>query len=277
MRPLHAPAALLLALLLSGPLAAAGWDGRLERLRFDIRWLFIPAGTAIIQTRTGAAPDEVRLRIEACSNRLLDTFYPVRDQVLAEARLTPAGLQPRRYRYRQREGSHHSDLQIDFEAGGRLVYRDLENNETLAFEVPAGTLDMASALFATRRLPLQVGDRYRLPVFDRKQAYSLEIEVLRREALDTMLGDATPTLVIHPRLQSEGIFKRTGEIFIWLTDDAAHIPVRMQSKVRIGSVISELRAIERQSAEAAGDSGLLCERPGKGHSPKRREAPDHAG
>jgi hypothetical protein len=47
-------------------------------------------------------------------------------------------------------------------------------------------------------------------------------------------------VVIRPILQSEGIFARTGDLHIWLTDDERRIPVMMKSKVKIGSITATL-------------------------------------
>jgi hypothetical protein len=48
------------------------------------------------------------------------------------------------------------------------------------------------------------------------------------------------TIVIKPLMKSEGIFSRKGDIFIWLTDDLKHIPVKMQTKAAVGSIIATL-------------------------------------
>jgi hypothetical protein len=41
-------------------------------------------------------------------------------------------------------------------------------------------------------------------------------------------------------MKSEGIFYGKGEIFIWLTDNEKHIPVKMQTNVAIGSITATL-------------------------------------
>jgi len=46
--------------------------------------------------------------------------------------------------------------------------------------------------------------------------------------------------VIKPLLKSAGIFARTGDMHIWLTDDERRMPVLMKSKVRIGSIVVTL-------------------------------------
>jgi hypothetical protein len=45
-------------------------------------------------------------------------------------------------------------------------------------------------------------------------------------------------------MESEGIFKRTGPMDIYITDDAKKIPVRLLTKVTLGTVIAELIEIK---------------------------------
>lgn len=234
-----------------------GWDGDYERLHFSIHWLFIPAGTAILEARS-AAPDSARFRLEACSNPAVDLIYKVRDRIRARSRMQPAGLQSQWYRFEQREGSHRNHHTLEFPQPDQVRYSDHLADTQQTFAVAPGTLDMVTAFFATRALALVPGATYRLPVVDKDEHYSLRIEVLEREHLDTLLGEDTPTVKIHPRLQSEGVFKRSGEMYLWLTDDARHLPVRMESRVRYGKVISRLIGIHDR-APATGRQGLMCE------------------
>ncbi|HSH28652.1 MAG TPA: DUF3108 domain-containing protein [Thiohalobacter sp.] len=234
-----------------------GWDGDYERLHFSIHWLFVPAGMAILEARS-PAPGRARFRLEACSNVAIDLIYRVRDLIRVESLRTDRGLQSLGYRYRQHEGRHRNVLTLDFLEPGRVRLTDHLAHKTISYPVAPDTLDMVSAFFTTRALPLHPGETYQLPVVDKDQHYILNIDVLGREHLDTLLGDDTPTVKIHPRLQSEGVFKRSGEMHLWLTDDARHLPVRMESRVKYGKVISELTGIYNQAITAP-TRGLMCE------------------
>lgn len=234
-----------------------GWDGDYQRLHFSIHWLFIPAGTAILEARRPAA-GEARFLLEACSNAAVDLVYKVRDRIRVRSRSTPTGLESQWYRFRQHEGSHRNDHTLEFPQPGRVRYRDHLAGTRQSFAVAPNTLDMVSAFFATRSLPLVPGETYRLPVVDKDEHYTLRIDVLERERLDTLLGADTPTVKIHPRLQSEGVFKRSGEMYLWLTDDARHLPVRMESRVRYGRVISRLIGMD-EKPPTSGPAGLMCE------------------
>jgi hypothetical protein len=48
---------------------------------------------------------------------------------------------------------------------------------------------------------------------------------------------------VEPQLvEGTGLFVKEGRLRIWLTDDDRRIPVRMRSKVAIGSVSADLEA-----------------------------------
>jgi len=88
-------------------------------------------------------------------------------------------------------------------------------------------------------VPLKVGNTYNIDIFDCKTLWNTEVKVLRREEIETQLGKFK-TVVIQPILKSEGIFARSGDMYIWLTDDERRIPVLMKSKVKIGSIAATL-------------------------------------
>ncbi|HKJ89286.1 MAG TPA: DUF3108 domain-containing protein, partial [Gammaproteobacteria bacterium] len=64
-----------------------------------------------------------------------------------------------------------------------------------------------------------------------------------RERIDTVLGKDTPTVKVRPRLKTDGVFSRKGKLWVWFTDDERHIPVRMRSKIAIGSVTARLTGV----------------------------------
>jgi hypothetical protein len=49
------------------------------------------------------------------------------------------------------------------------------------------------------------------------------------------------TVVVEPLVREGGLFKSEGRIVIWLTDDERKIPIRVNTKVIIGSIDTELR------------------------------------
>jgi hypothetical protein len=56
-------------------------------------------------------------------------------------------------------------------------------------------------------------------------------------------------------LHTSGIFRREGEVLIWLSDDAQRVPVQMQARIVIGSVSARLIQVKgaKLTDAAAGD------------------------
>jgi hypothetical protein len=95
-----------------------------------------------------------------------------------------------------------------------------------------------------------VGETLSAKVFASRKSWDLEVRVLSRETLDTVLG-RRETLVVEPLLKFEGIFQRKGRVIVWLTDDADRTPVRMQSEIVIGSFVSTLVRRDLGAAHAS--------------------------
>ncbi|KPV40664.1 hypothetical protein AN478_05750 [Thiohalorhabdus denitrificans] len=251
-RPLWSTALLLgvAALLLPGLASASeyGWDGGFERLQFRVDWAQFPAGRAVIQAREADA-GRAELRIEACTNALVDGVYKVRDRITARTRLTGGGVRALSYKVRRREGEEREARRARFARHGVVYTEDLESGRTDYFPVDPATMDVVTALYATRARGLEAGERFRIPVFDDGRGYELTVKVVGRERLDTVLGPDTPTVKVRPRLETDGIFAREGGLWVWFTDDRRHLPVRMESRIGIGSVTARLTAVEREPGE----------------------------
>jgi len=116
------------------------------------------------------------------------------------------------------------------------------NTETL--EVPARVQDTLSVLYFFRTLPgtaLQTSTT--VDVHHDKKNYRLELRVEGTERMKTPLGEVD-TVRILAIMPFKGLFMNEGNIRIWVTNDAARIPVFMKAKVIIGSVTAALTSVE---------------------------------
>ncbi len=213
-----------------------------ERLEFEISYTGITAGRAVQEVNK--IGDEIQIVSTARSADWLKLMFPVDDRI--ESFLvsgTPPlfiGV-PRLYRERIREGwtRFQKDAVFDRQKLEVTTTDHLKNSVTVQ-KISKRTYDTLSSFFYFRSLPaLQPGTSYFIDIFDCKRLWNTEVQVLRREEITTPLG-RFKTVVIKPLLKSEGIFARTGEMHIWLTDDDRRIPVLMKSKVRIGSITATL-------------------------------------
>lgn len=172
--------------------------------------------------------------------------FRVRDRTIAV--WDPKTGCSRRIEKALREGRATRDQEVTFDAAGFARLRDVKIKET-DFEIEPCSLDILSALFVTRLRGVPAEGRLELPVFDNGKKFRLGVSLVGREHLDlpAPFGKRTPVLVVEPRLvEGTGLFvkEKGARLKIWLTDDHRRVPVRMRSKVAVGSVSADLEKYE---------------------------------
>ncbi len=212
-----------------------------EKLEYDLTWTGIKAGTSTLEITN--AGNNIKIISTARSAKWVSVFYTVDDRV--ETILTKnTGYQfvgqPVNYRLKIREGRHRRDKEVIFKHDiGKVFYVDHLINEKREFDVPSFIFDPLSSFYYLRTLKLEVGRSVYVTIFDSKKIWNVEVQVLGKEKVTISTG-TVDTIVIKPLMQSEGIFYKKGDIYIWLTDDAKRIPVKLKTKVAVGSVTATL-------------------------------------
>jgi len=175
-------------------------------------------------------------------------FYKLDDR--QESWLDVFQLASRRYVQDSQQGSYtrYREYELDLE-NGTYVRHDGESDS-----IPANALDQASFVYFVRTIPLEVGETYEWNRYFRFDRNPVILRVLRRETVKVPAGEFS-TIVVQPIIKTRGIFSEGGEAEIFITDDERRIPVKLKSKLVVGSVTLELTewvAGERLTPEALG-------------------------
>jgi hypothetical protein len=211
-----------------------------ERFSYDISWLRITGGIAVMEAAAAGADNgrpAFRFLTVARSSPFVTRFYPVDNRV--ESMIDGESLLPQRMTFRRREGKRKNDFDYTFnhQEGKVLAMKD-GATETLTF--PEGTQDAISCLYYVRsKLPMTPGSSMVLNVHHDKKNYKVEVRVEGLETLEGPWGkvETARVLAIMP---FQGIFLNQGNIRVWFTTDARRVPVRMKAKVVIGSIVADL-------------------------------------
>ncbi len=115
--------------------------------------------------------------------------------------------------------------------------------KNLEWDIEPYSQNIFSAIFYLRTFTLTPGKKIQFRVSDNKKNMVVTGEVLRREVLKTELGEFK-TVVIKPIVEIDGIFKPMGEVLFWLTDDDRKFVIRVESKIKIGTIIGSLKEIK---------------------------------
>jgi hypothetical protein len=209
-----------------------------ERLTFSLYWSGVHVGTAVLEAVRGNGTASIVSTVR--SNAVISAFYKVEDR--AEARLVNG--RPVSFTLVQSEGSHRRNKETIFDRErDKVVYVNHLDKSRNEYEMGGKTLwDVISAFYYLRRQPLEIGRPVQISMFDSNKFLNTEVRVLRRDRVEQGDGRSVASIVVEPMLNSEGLFKKEGEILIWLTDDERRLPVRMETKLKIGRVTAELKS-----------------------------------
>jgi hypothetical protein len=208
-----------------------------ERLTYDISWLNILAGTAVMEVQADGIAGRAKLVTTAQSRPAITKFFPVDNRV--ESVFDLRTQLPQHMVFRRREGRNKEDIEYTFHhAEGTVTAVRQGTTETLP--IPAGTQDLISCLYYVRnQLPMTPGASLTLNVYHDKKNRSVEVRVENIETLEGAWGkvETAQVLVIMP---FKGLFINKGNIRVWFTIDDRRIPVRMKAKVIIGAIVADL-------------------------------------
>ncbi|MES2304197.1 MAG: DUF3108 domain-containing protein [Gemmatimonadota bacterium] len=105
-------------------------------------------------------------------------------------------------------------------------------------------LDDVAFIYYLRTLPLELKRTYKYDRYFRSEKNPVTVEVLKREEMEMPDGTKVKCLVLHPVVdEPNGMFSKTSDARIWLTDDARRIPVRIETSYTFGTVSLILQKI----------------------------------
>lgn len=100
--------------------------------------------------------------------------------------------------------------------------------------------DLLSAIYLLRLQEMKEGALYKFPLVYEGERREFDLLVHGREEVETDLGKFK-TIKLEPKLFGPGrLSAREGEFWMWVTDDAAHIPVKIQAKSSGATITASL-------------------------------------
>jgi hypothetical protein len=225
-------------------LVPAGPPPSTEDLRYTIEWRLITAGKAHLAwaATPGAHGYQTNLQIESAG--LVSKLFKVNDEYSSNL---DAGLCAHSSLMKTNEGSRHRETRITFDAERKkatYLERDTAKNVVLAsseIDIPPCVCDIIGALYRMRTLNMEPGQSGQIPVSDGKKSVMVKVESQRREQVKTPAG-SFKTIRYEAFLFNNVIYRRSGRVYVWLTEDARRLPVQIQVRLQlhIGTITLQL-------------------------------------
>jgi len=226
-----------------------------ENLYYSVQWRLWYAGSARLTLRSERDQEwQSALHLESAG--LVSKLYTVNDDYLAD--LATSHLCAEDTRLDAREGKRHKLTTVRFDySRHKATYdeRDLLKNavvKTAQTDIPGCPTDIVGALMRLRTLHLEPGQSAQIPVSNGQKSVNVKVDAQQRELVETKLGKFK-TIRCEANIFNGVLYSKDARLFIWLTDDARHLPV--QIRVRMQFVIGTITlTLDKEDQNAGGVS-----------------------
>jgi hypothetical protein len=160
-----------------------------------------------------------------------DNFFRVRDKY--ETFIDTSNLQPLKFIRNVNEGNFKKYENVSF---NKTAHTAITNSGV--FKTPECIQDVLSSMYYARNINftnVKANDTIPFSMFLDNQVYNLYIRYLGREIIKTKYGKFK-AIKFKPLLIKGTIFEGGEKMTVWVSDDANHIPVRVESPISVGSV-----------------------------------------
>jgi len=164
-----------------------------------------------------------------------DPFFKVRDKY--ETFMDTASLQALKCIRQVNEGSYKKFENVTFDQSSGTA---ITGNGV--FKVPGCIKDIVSAVYHARNIDFnqyKKGDKIPLTLFMDNEIYEVYIRYMGKEIIKTRYGKFR-AIKFKPFLLKGNVFDGGEKMNVWVSDDANHLPLRIESPVSVGSIKADM-------------------------------------
>lgn len=217
-----------------------------ERFTYDISWTGgLKIGEAYVQVNRRDSERELyEIIVRVTSNNgMFSWIYPVDD--LHVTVVEGPNRYPVSHESWQEEGYSYEShkLTIFDQDAGLFSYW---HNETPArfYQVEGKTYNEFASFLSSRLMPFETGKPFIVPTWADEKRVEVVVEVMERTNVKKTVLGPVDTIEVMPIMTFSGVYDQRGDTVIWYTDDECRIPVKVNSKVAIGSLTAVLVTYE---------------------------------
>ncbi|MEY4617141.1 MAG: hypothetical protein RJB66_2101 [Pseudomonadota bacterium] len=218
-----------------------------EKVTLSVRYFKAEAGEMTLEVRPMVEVDgrkAYRWHTSLKTTGMFSRFYSVEDW--AETLVDYETLMPSVYNLNVKESAQLRNAKGYFNAKTmKGVYIEKKFTEKKGhqekrqeWQIQPYAQNVFSAAFYMRVFSYEVGKEYKFTVADDEKNMLFRGKALRKERIETEAG-FFDTIVVKPEFEIDGVFRPVGDIFFWLTDDDRKMIVRIESEIKIGTLVME--------------------------------------
>ena len=206
-----------------------------EKLVYSAGFRLFDAGEAVFTSQSKILNDEPVLLITSTikTNSFLSRFYNVHDVVKIWSNKDDFTLI--KIEKDVNEGSYHLDYSAHVTEDLKLV------SAKKMIQLESKVYDPISAIFMLRKQPLTEGDSYKFTTVENGIIQKVNVMVGGIEKVSVPAGKFNTRQIIPISDDGVPLFKHDGKMKVWYSDDVRHLPVKMEQKTNVGTLILKLK------------------------------------
>ncbi len=208
---------------------------------YDIYWSFLKIGSAQLSFHDIEIPKSTdkkyEVRFSVKSNELVSAIYPIESHIVSSLIISNDQIKPSIYTKNSNEGGKQSDSIVRFNYQLNQITEEKDETLLQPIEITKDLQDPLSLIVAICQNDFQIDPIFQQDVSDGGQIISIRSSYLQSETIKTQLGEfRTEVIDIDPQ-GLRGVFKKSPDanVVLYLSEHCPAIPLKLKSKVRVGS------------------------------------------
>ncbi len=219
-----------------------------EKYTYSARWGVLRAGEVTLEVLPMETINSVRafhFAMVTKTNRAIDLVYKIREQQdsYISIDMTHSVLYKKR-----NEGNYPRDVVIDFDWEKLEATRSNFGEKMAPIAIVPGTFDPLALFFIIRLQDFKKSPVIEIPLTEGDKNIRVKATVAQKEKIE--IGErAYETFKVVPDMEllaAQDVGKSSDEpqLIIWFTADDKKLPVRIQSKAKVGYFVFDLMTVE---------------------------------
>ncbi len=222
-----------------------------ERLIYQVKWQGIKAGTAttdVYPIRINDGKDLYHFVLTAKTSSFFDRLYKCRATIesYSDIHMTHSTF----LRETDTIGKDKNELVVHFDWEKNRAQLSKNRTKETPISIYPGTFDVFSILYFLRTLDIKGKTDFQARVTDGTNLIVGKIRVIKRNLKVTLKNNTyvTNRLLLRPKKINGKLYgkRKKEEIHVWMTNDKQQIPVKIKSKLSVGTLCIELVALENR-------------------------------
>ncbi|MGD1018850.1 MAG: DUF3108 domain-containing protein [Verrucomicrobiia bacterium] len=208
-----------------------------EKLTYQVFWGPFVVGRATLEVASIEPVDGhdcYHLVAKAKTSGLIDALFPINST--AESWLDCDGLFTRRYREDRSEGKRHHNTESHYDYASReTVITNRINGKQRHVLLDQPVQDVVSSLYVVRTRKLMLDSDQMFAISADISTYNVTIRPDERKLIWVKPFGDVQALRVEPNPTLSIVSANKGRMWFWISDDARHLPLLVNSDMKFGS------------------------------------------